>query len=127
MKVISILPSTQRGIRSSERYGSARDKVFLELPGFESLMAEFDSMVSRIDGGDRERALGRNRADQSLIDENRGSGSAVLDGQRRKARLRLQGLRLEAKGKCRLFAPPNADFLLEGPESRSSRPVQRNP
>src|SRR5271167_1157182 len=29
----------QRGIRSSERYGSAHNEVFLELPGLESLFA----------------------------------------------------------------------------------------
>ncbi len=41
----------QRGIRSSQRYGSTRNEVFLELPGLESLLAQFDGMVSGIDGG----------------------------------------------------------------------------
>src|SRR5271169_2829037 len=36
----------QRGIRSSERYGSARIEVFLELSGFESLITQFDGVVS---------------------------------------------------------------------------------
>src|ERR1017187_5969725 len=71
----------QRGIRSSERYNSARIEVFLELPGFESLIAQFDGMVSGIDGRNGERAIGLNGADESLIDQNRGSGSAALDGQ----------------------------------------------
>jgi len=44
--------ASQRGIRSRERYGSAHNEVFLELPGLESLFAQFDGMVSGIDGGD---------------------------------------------------------------------------
>ena len=97
----------QRGIRSSERYGSADNEVFLELAGLESLFAQFDGMVSGIDGGDGERAIGLNGADESLIDENRGSGSAALDGQRGQARLRL-----EVEDKPGLFALANADLLL---------------
>ena len=87
-KVIFNSPGSgfQRGIRSSERYGSAGNEVFLELPGLESLFAQFDGMVSGIDSGDGERAIGLNGADQSLIDENRGSRSAALDGQRGQTR-----------------------------------------
>jgi hypothetical protein len=96
-----------RGIRSSERYSSARLEVFLELPRFESLIAQFDGMVSGFDGGDGERAIGLNGADGSLVDENRGSGSAALDGQRGQARLRL-----EVEDKPGLFALANADLLL---------------
>ena len=80
--------------------------MFLELPGLESLFAQFDGMVSGIDGGDGERAIGLNGADQSLIDENRGSGSAALYVQRGEARLRL-----EAECKPGLFVLANADLL----------------
>jgi len=101
----------QRGIRSSERYCSAHNEVFLELPGFESLIAQFDVMVSGIDGGDGERAIGLNDPNESLIDENRGSRSAAPDGQRGQARLGLR-LRLEVEDKLGLFALANADLLL---------------
>ena len=96
--------------------------MFLELPRLELLFAQFDGMVSGIDGGDGECAIGLNRADESLIDENRGSGSAALDGQRGQARLRL-----EVEDKPGLFALANADLLLEeDPESRSWRLAQRS-
>ena len=64
--------------------------MFLELPRFESLIAQLEGMVSGIDGGNGERAIGLNGADGSLIDENRGSGNAPLDGQRGQTRLRLR-------------------------------------
>jgi len=99
----------QRGIRGSERHGRAGIEVFLELTRFESrvVVAQFDGMVSGIDGGDGERAIGLNRADGSLIDENCGSGHAALDGQRGQARLRL-----EVEGKPGLFTLADADLLL---------------
>src|SRR6266852_5471935 len=97
----------QRGIRSSERYGSAHNEMFLELPGLESLFAQFDGVISGIDGGDKERAVGLNGADESLIDENRGSGNAALDRQRGQARLRL-----EVEDQPGRFALANADLLL---------------
>ena len=86
--------------------------MFLELPGFESLFAQFDGMVSGIDGGDGERAIGLNGADQSLIDENRGSGSAALDGQRSQAEAAVADSRLQIEDKRGLFALANADLLL---------------
>src|SRR5208337_2927180 len=86
---------------------SAHDEVFLELPGFESVIAQFDRMISGIDGGDGERAIALNSTDESLIDKNRGSGSAALDGQRGQARLRL-----EVEDKPGLFALADADLLL---------------
>ena len=55
--------------------------MFPELPGLESLFAQFDGMVSGIDGGDGECAIRLNIADKSLVDENRGSGNTALDGQ----------------------------------------------
>ena len=64
-------------------------------------------MVSGTDGGDGERAIGLNRADESLIDEHRGSGSAALNGQRGHARLRL-----EVEDKLGRFALANVDLLL---------------
>lgn len=96
----------QRRIRSSERYGSARNEVFLELPRLESLFAQFDGVVSGIHSGDGERAVGRNGADESLVDKNRGSGSTALDGQRGQAKLRL-----EVEDKAGLFALANPDLL----------------
>ena len=72
-------------------------------------------MVSGIDGGDGKRAIRLNGADGSLVDENRGSGSAALDGQRGQARLLrpwLEVLRLEIEDKPGLFALANADLLL---------------
>ena len=105
--------SFQCDVRSGERYGSAGLEVFLELPGVESLVAQFNRMVSGIDGGDRERAIGLNGADETLINENRSSGSAALDGQRGLARLGLR-LRLEIEDEPGLFALANADRLLGG-------------
>src|SRR6266849_7485277 len=49
----------------------------------------------------------RSCTDESLIDENRGPGSAALDGQRGQAKQRL-----EIKDKPGLFALANADLLL---------------
>src|SRR5439155_18934710 len=51
--------------------------------------------------------VGLKGADESLIDENTGSGSAALDGQRGQARLRL-----ELEYKPGLFVLVNEDFLL---------------
>lgn len=102
----------QHRIRSSEKHGFTRNKVFLELPGLESLFAQLDGMVSGIDGGDGERAIGPNGAEESLIDENRGPGSGALDGQRGQARLRLEFLWLEGEDKLGLLALANADLLL---------------
>jgi hypothetical protein len=68
-------------------------------------------MVSGIDGGDGERAIGLNGADGSLIDKNQGSRSAALDGQCGQTRLRLR-LGLEVEDKTGLFALANADLLL---------------
>jgi len=97
----------QRGIRGGESDGSARIEVFLELPRLESVLAQFDGMVSGIDGGDGERAIGLNGADGSLIDENRGSGSAALNDQRCRTRLRL-----EVERKSGRLVLANADGLL---------------
>jgi len=99
----------QRGIRSPERYDSAYNEVLLELPGLESVLvsAQFDDMVSGIDGGDGECAIGLNGADLRLIDENRGSGRAALDGQRSQARLRL-----EIENEPGRFSVAKADLLL---------------
>ena len=68
-------------------------------------------MVSGIDRGDRECAIGLNRADQSLINQNRGSGSAALEGQRGQPRLRLQILRLQVEDEPGLFVLVNTDLL----------------
>ena len=75
-----------------------------------------------IDGGGGKRAIGLNGADESLIDENLGSGNTALDGQRSQARLRLevlglqiprlQILGLQTKDKSGLFAFADADRLL---------------
>ena len=102
----------QRGIRSRDRYGFARNEVFLELPGLEPLFAQFDGMVPGIDGGDGERAIGLNGTDGSLIDENSGSRGATLDGQRGQERLGLLGLEVENKPGLSPLA--NADLLLGG-------------
>src|SRR5580658_4426214 len=72
-------------------------------------------MVPGDDGGDGERAIGLNGANGSLIDENRSSGHAALDGQRGQPSLGLRlrlWLRLEVEDKPGLFALANADLLL---------------
>ena len=86
-------------------------KCFLNCRGLNPLFAQFDGMVSGIDGGDGKRAIGLNGADESLIDENRGSRSAALDGQRGQARLGC-GCGSRLKDKLGLFALANADLLL---------------
>jgi hypothetical protein len=70
------------------------------------LFAQLDRVVSGIDAGDRERAIGWNGAHRSLIDENCGSGSTAQDGQRGQARLRL-----EAEGNAGRIASANANLL----------------
>ena len=72
-------------------------------------------MVSRIEGCDGQRAIGLNCADGSLIDKNRSSGSATLDGQCGHARLRLgvwARLRLQAEDQFGVFTLADGDLLL---------------
>src|SRR5262249_54948197 len=97
----------QRCIGCGKRYGHSRNEVLLELTRFESVLAEFDSVVSGIDGRDGKRAIRLNRTDGGLIDQNRGSGSAPLDGQRCQMRLWLK-----VENKLGLFVFSNADRLL---------------
>ena len=63
-------------------------------------------MVAGIDGGDGECAIGLNRTDQSLIDQDRGSGNSALDGQRGGA-----GLGLKIRDGLGGFVFANADRL----------------